>query len=578
LARGGVAAEGLRAAVPHGGLMAPMEASEAIDQDAKTTAVEELASAVPPPDLSSYPTMGELGTANAKVPLVQGDNPGMFSLGERVQYWSETLARWVDSTVISKHIGGGCVLYDLSCKKGTPEERLRPIFNNGDRVKYWSSSGRWVSAVLLKVHAGRDVCDLNVKRGATINRIRKVQGNAAVMMALPGASTAKSAAHKVAAAKMPSGSGQPAGEKSGVEQQHQLGEAPKKKAKKGPRPKNTNGVGGSNLAESLQRRLAPKQADGAEPTKTAEPRALERPEGTRLAARDGEAPKGSGKVSKRAAPKLEATAKMPKKKSRRSTPAEEEQKAETAEPFASPEQQDQDVSEDAPALDVASPSPEKRPGRTDSDENDAESQDRWRDRSGRSPSRGSRRSLDSGCRVRAKAAQSGARPKKAPKRDASPEPAGDLLNSRTARHRGSERSSSPRRNPNNQHSDRHESQREAGGRHHRGDVRSRSRQELQRIRRPAMSPSPRQPRRPWLHSGGGMAAANTGRYALHSKGSWWSRDGPGSFARTHRGESPERWRGTSPTPPRFMARRRERPRSSSSESRHRRRGNRWNRS
>lgn len=107
------------------------------------------------------------------------DVPHEFNVGDIVHYRSETTSRWVDATVQRRYKRNGSVVYyDLDIKKGVSIDRLRPSPSNfqiGDVVEFWSASaGRWLSARLLQLDARGGRCDLNVKRGAPLSRVRKV--------------------------------------------------------------------------------------------------------------------------------------------------------------------------------------------------------------------------------------------------------------------------------------------------------------------------------------------------------------------------------------------------------------------
>lgn len=107
---------------------------------------------------------------------------GEFKMGDRVQYWSQSKARWLEASVRGMHATADLTLYDLDCKRGIPGERLRrctnsqgPAFCVGDEVEYWSTSaGRWLPARVLRLETHLGQCDLNVKQGAALGRLRRV--------------------------------------------------------------------------------------------------------------------------------------------------------------------------------------------------------------------------------------------------------------------------------------------------------------------------------------------------------------------------------------------------------------------
>ena len=105
-----------------------------------------------------------------------------FEKGAEVQYFSETRERWIDATVEDRHEKDGAVTYDLNCKKGVPAERLRNSnvqYTVGEQVEYWSaSSHRWMPAIVEKFQKEAKTCDLSVKPGAPLSRVRKAPGSA----------------------------------------------------------------------------------------------------------------------------------------------------------------------------------------------------------------------------------------------------------------------------------------------------------------------------------------------------------------------------------------------------------------
>eukprot|EP00913_Durusdinium_trenchii_P033714 g31562.t1 len=117
------------------------------------------------------------GKAADQVPELQ------FDKGVEVQYFSETRKGWIDAVVEERHDkDGGAVIYDLNCKKGVPADRLRNPhveYAVGEQVEYWSvTSQRWMPAIVEHLHAEAKTCDLSVKPGAPLSRVRKVPGSA----------------------------------------------------------------------------------------------------------------------------------------------------------------------------------------------------------------------------------------------------------------------------------------------------------------------------------------------------------------------------------------------------------------
>ncbi|CAE7837236.1 unnamed protein product, partial [Symbiodinium necroappetens] len=118
-----------------------------------------------------------------------------FENGEEVQYFSETKERWIDAVVEGHHAKDGAIVaYDLNCKKGVPAERLRHSgvqYKVGELVEYWSASGhRWMPAKVERLNLEARACDLDVKPGAPLNRVRKVSGASEASASLQKASAA----------------------------------------------------------------------------------------------------------------------------------------------------------------------------------------------------------------------------------------------------------------------------------------------------------------------------------------------------------------------------------------------------
>mmetsp|Transcript_44183 Transcript_44183/g.127820 ORF Transcript_44183/g.127820 Transcript_44183/m.127820 type:complete len:529 (-) Transcript_44183:225-1811(-) len=133
---------------------------------------------------TDVPAWPSAGPKNAKIapppPLSCG-----FKVGDQVQYWSETKTRWLEAVVQDIREKDGAVVYDLDCKKGTPADRVRPSlvasqnrYQVGEEVEYWSTSaGRWLPAKVLHLYAHLGQCDLDVKPGAPLGRLRRLAGS-----------------------------------------------------------------------------------------------------------------------------------------------------------------------------------------------------------------------------------------------------------------------------------------------------------------------------------------------------------------------------------------------------------------
>eukprot|EP00930_Biecheleria_cincta_P054550 TRINITY_DN4076_c0_g1_i4.p1 TRINITY_DN4076_c0_g1~~TRINITY_DN4076_c0_g1_i4.p1 ORF type:complete len:1241 (-),score=240.79 TRINITY_DN4076_c0_g1_i4:13-3735(-) len=104
-----------------------------------------------------------------------------FQLDQQVQYFSETKEKWIDATVVLKYEKEGVLTYDLNCKMGVPADRVRSAdvaYSVGEEVEYWSSSvRRWVPAKVLRLNLEAKQCDLSIKPGALLSRVRKATGS-----------------------------------------------------------------------------------------------------------------------------------------------------------------------------------------------------------------------------------------------------------------------------------------------------------------------------------------------------------------------------------------------------------------
>ena len=91
----------------------------------------------------------------------------------------------------------GAIVYDLDCKRGTAADRVRPSlvvsqkqFEIGTDVEYWSTSaGRWLPAKVLRLYEHLSICDLDVKPGAPLGRMRH-----AAATTVPSAASASTSA------------------------------------------------------------------------------------------------------------------------------------------------------------------------------------------------------------------------------------------------------------------------------------------------------------------------------------------------------------------------------------------------
>uniref|UniRef100_A0A7S1L562 Uncharacterized protein n=1 Tax=Alexandrium catenella TaxID=2925 RepID=A0A7S1L562_ALECA len=137
----------------------------------------------------AWPSTGPRGPRSAPPPPLSCG----FKVGDQVQYWSETKTRWLEAVVEAIREKDGGVVYDLDCKKGTPADRVRPSlvaslnrYRVGEEVEYWSTSaGRWLPAQVLTLYTHLCQCDLDIKPGAPLGRLRPVAGSSAAAAAAP---------------------------------------------------------------------------------------------------------------------------------------------------------------------------------------------------------------------------------------------------------------------------------------------------------------------------------------------------------------------------------------------------------
>lgn len=102
-----------------------------------------------------------------------------YKVGEQVQYKSETKETWVKTTVQDIRVKGGERLYDLDCKKGATEARLRHLprvpegIEVGAEIEYWSeTTKKWLPGKVVKIHLDQGTADLDIKPWAPFARIR----------------------------------------------------------------------------------------------------------------------------------------------------------------------------------------------------------------------------------------------------------------------------------------------------------------------------------------------------------------------------------------------------------------------
>jgi len=142
---------------------------------------------------TTWPKSGTKGSSLAPPPPLSCG----FKENDQVQYWSETKSRWLEAVVLQIREKDGAIVYDLDCKRGTAADRVRPSlvvsqkqFEIGTDVEYWSTSaGRWLPAKVLRLYEHLSICDLDVKPGAPLGRMRH-----ATTTTVPSAASASTSA------------------------------------------------------------------------------------------------------------------------------------------------------------------------------------------------------------------------------------------------------------------------------------------------------------------------------------------------------------------------------------------------
>lgn len=111
-----------------------------------------------------------------------------YQQGESVEYYSTTYSRWVRTTVTK--VNHAELTYDLEVKSNARTNRIRPLppgdppevpireeeaeYDVNDEVRYYSlTHDRWVDATVLGICDDPGYVDLDVKRRANKNKIRR---------------------------------------------------------------------------------------------------------------------------------------------------------------------------------------------------------------------------------------------------------------------------------------------------------------------------------------------------------------------------------------------------------------------
>lgn len=104
-----------------------------------------------------------------------------FKVGDQVQYWSETTNKWIEAVVQVIKEKDDSIIYDLDVKKGSPADRVRPSlvgtqerFQVGEEVEYWSQTvGRWLMSKVQRTNPDSGTVDLDCKIAAPLGRLRR---------------------------------------------------------------------------------------------------------------------------------------------------------------------------------------------------------------------------------------------------------------------------------------------------------------------------------------------------------------------------------------------------------------------
>ena len=109
----------------------------------------------------------------------------MFPAGSAVEFYSLSAQKWCPGTVVSHHPEQG--VYDLDTRLGVPADRLRKptaeavqrvqlvaAIQPGESVEYFSSSQhRWIAAKVISFDLGTNTYNLDVKMGAPSTHVRR---------------------------------------------------------------------------------------------------------------------------------------------------------------------------------------------------------------------------------------------------------------------------------------------------------------------------------------------------------------------------------------------------------------------
>ncbi|CAE7198446.1 unnamed protein product [Symbiodinium natans] len=117
---------------------------------------------------------------------------GGFAVGMPVQCFNQQKRVWENGTVVRRYQQDKIIVFDVECKESTvrmlPASRLRlSRFAVGDKVEYWSMTSKsWLLAKVLKLYWSKQTCDLDIKKGAPLANVRKVNESAESRSPAPG--------------------------------------------------------------------------------------------------------------------------------------------------------------------------------------------------------------------------------------------------------------------------------------------------------------------------------------------------------------------------------------------------------
>lgn len=113
-------------------------------------------------------------------PDVSESPGGSFAVGMPVQCFNQVKKTWEDGIVCRRYQQNKIIVFDVDCGgsilRMLPASRLRlSRFAVGDQVEYWSTTSKaWLPAKVLRLCWARQSCDLDIKRGAPLANVRKV--------------------------------------------------------------------------------------------------------------------------------------------------------------------------------------------------------------------------------------------------------------------------------------------------------------------------------------------------------------------------------------------------------------------